>query len=189
MLRQSEFNYAEIKELGICLKGSSQAEIVKCVGSLEEELEVITKSLKCGGKVTKQRTKGAGKGTVKVNVRIPWDTYVKMFGMEDENLIDGVVSYGENSIHPIFKLTGRVVDEDDNDMLVAYPNATIMSNQTTKIQNDQVDIAAVDLDITITPDEYGNGVYKSIVEDLEESTISDEWMKNFSTTLIRVKEA
>ena len=184
--RQSDFSYAEVKEVSFLFNEDTVAESVTCIGSSELELETRTITKKCGVKVQKSRTKATGNGTDKLNIRIPWDLYVTMFAMDQEGLEEGVTAYGEESLHPTFTYCKRTLDEDGEEMLIAHPNATIKSNQTVKIDNSAEDIAAVDLEIAIMPDEYGNGTYQTVVKDLPEgSQIAKTWMTNFTPELVQ----
>lgn len=55
-----DFSEYEITELGIRISPAVKADILKCVGKLEEELTSKTVQKKCGSKVIKQEQKERG---------------------------------------------------------------------------------------------------------------------------------
>ena len=68
-----DFSEYEITELGIRISPAVKADILKCVGKLEEELTSKTVQKKCGSKVIKTRTKGTGSGSLKFSAYTPQD--------------------------------------------------------------------------------------------------------------------
>ena len=55
-----DFSEYEITELGIRISPAVKADILKCVGKLEEELTSKTVQKKCGSKVIKNKNKRNG---------------------------------------------------------------------------------------------------------------------------------
>ena len=118
----SEF---EVKKIGFKFEDESAYESVECIGSMEEEMSVKTVTKKCRGVVRKKRSRGTGEGTLKLTLHMPYDIYVKAFGMKLDSLKEGVYAYGEKSVHKNFALVAEVFDEDGNEKLKAYPNGAM----------------------------------------------------------------
>ncbi len=186
------FSEYEIKETSIKFKDDTSAARAGCVGTLEETLDSKTVTKKCEGIDTVVAVKGTGKGELKVNLHIPYEMYNKIYGMNLETLITGVVGYGQKSIHNKFCLTGKVYDEEGNCKLKAYPNCIMKKGISRKIENGAEEIAEIELTIAVNPDEEGFGMYEALISNLEESTIetlTNSWMTNFTTDLVQKVKA
>ncbi len=182
----SEF---EIDKLGFKFDGESSYESVECIGSLEEEMTVRTVTKSCRGVVRKKRSRGTGEGALKLSAHIPWAIYTKAFGMNLDSLKDGVKAYGKNSIHKVFSLVGHVIDEDNNEKLKAYPNCTITTGVVRKIENGAEEVAELELEIGVMPDDYGNGMYETVVEELTDDSVAKNWMTAFTPEMVQVASA
>lgn len=181
------FSEYEAKQIGVSIEGDSV--IVPCVGSIEEELEVKTMTKNCRGVVAKTRTRGTGNGTLSISVHCPIELYRKLFGMSDDGLKKGVYAYGYNSRHPEFTLTVDVFDEDGNEKLKAYPRCVIQSNMSRTIENGADEVAEIEIEVAVMPDDNDNGMYECLVSDLEgdEGNIKSQWMENFNLDLIKAE--
>lgn len=171
----SEF---EVKKIGFKFADAEAYQTVECIGSMEEDMAVKTVTKKCRGVVRKKRTRGTGEGTVKLTVHIPYAIYVEAFGMKLDSLKDGVYAYGENSVHKNFAMVADVEDEDGNEKLKAYPNATMNTGVVRKIENGAEEVAELELEVGVMPDKFGNGLYETLVEEGDEET-ANEWMTAF----------
>jgi hypothetical protein len=120
---------------------------------------------------------------------MPYDIYVDIFGMELDTLIDGVKAYGRNSIHKTFSMTEHVYNEDDVEMFRAYPNCIIENGIATKIENGAEEVAEVELEASVMPDEFGNGVYEALASELADSNLKTTWMTAFEPSLVQVESA
>ncbi|MBQ9785061.1 MAG: phage tail protein [Clostridia bacterium] len=156
---------------------------IKCIGKFEEAMEARTVTKKCRGVVAKQRTKGTGAGTCKVSAHIPLELYHALHGMDSDDLADGVYAYGTKSMHPIAVVTLDVYDEDDVEMFRAYPVCTVTTGPNRNTENGADEVAEVELEIGVAPDDNGYGVYEALAEGLSES-IKTAWMENFTPTLV-----
>ena len=180
----------EIDQMGIKFENGSAYESVNCLGSVEEEMEakVVTKS--CRGVVAKTRVKGTGAGTLKISAHVPWAVYTHAYGMELESLIEGVKAYGRNSIHKVMSIVMHVLDEDNNEKLKAYPNCIISSGGVSrKVENGAEEVAEIELEVAVMPDEFGNGLYEAVVDELTDSTAKTTWMTAFTPEMVQVKSA
>lgn len=181
------FSDFEVDKIGIKFDGAETYENIECIGSCEEEMEskVITKS--CRGIIVKKKVKGTGNGTLKITAHIPWGIYTEFYGMTLETLIDGVKAYGKNSIHKAFSATMHVTDEDGNEKYKAYPNCVMEAGVVRKIENGAEEVAELEIEASVMPDEFGNGLYEAIVDDLEETT-AKAWMTSFTSALVQTPQ-
>lgn len=185
------FSDYEVREMGIKFNSatSNTYKAANCVGSCEEEMEakVVTKS--CRGIVAKKIVKGTGHGTLNLSLHMPWEIYGEAYGMELDSLIDGVKAYGQNSKHEAFSLTQHIFDEDGEEKYKAYPNCIIESGKATKTENGAEEVAEIELEISVQPDEYGNGVYEALASELTDETIKTKWMTAFEPSMVQTAEA
>lgn len=188
-ITEKVFSEAEVRKIGIKIGEAAKADINECVGTWEEELEVKTVVKKCRGVVSKSRTKGTGNGTIKASMHMAQDLFAEMYGMKQEGLKDGVIAYGTKSLHPVFCVTALVLDEDDNEKLKAYPNCTIQTALTRKVENGAEEIAEIELELAITPDEEGNGMYEAVVTDLTDEDLKTKWLESFNPELVKLETA
>ncbi len=180
----------EIDQLGIKFEGADAYESVNCIGSVEEEMEAKVVTKKCRGVVAKTRVKGTGAGTLKITAHIPWAVYTQAYGMELDSVIEGVKAYGRNSIHKVMGLVMHVLDEDNNEKLKAYPNCIISSGGVArKTENGAEEVAEIELEISVMPDDYGNGLYEAVVDELTDETVKNTWLTAFTPELVQVKSA
>lgn len=178
------FSDFEVDQLGFKFSGADAYQSAECIGSYEEELtaKVITK--KCRGIVRKKIVKGTGEGTIKISAHIPYDIYTAMYGMELDSLVQGVKGYGQNSVHPTFSLVAHVKDEDGVEKYKAYPNCVIEAGKTCKVENGAEEVAEIELEISVSPDEYGQGMYEALDEDVDDS-VATAWMTSFTPALVQ----
>lgn len=184
-MERSVFSEYELKKIGLKFKGADAYNTVECVGSCEEEMEskVITKS--CRGIVKKKIVKGTGNGTLKYTMHIPYADYTAAYGMELDTLIEGVKAYGSNSVHKEFSIVEDVFDEDGIEKFKAYPKCVIETGVTRKIENGAEEVAEIELEVSVMPDEYGNGVYEALAADLKDETVKSTWMTAFTPDLVK----
>lgn len=183
-IRETDFTEVEIKKLGIRIGVATKADVLDCVGKLEEEMECKTRTKSCGSKTLKTRTKGTGNGTLKISAYAPQDMLADLYGMIRAELKDGVIAYGSNSLHAVACVTALILDEDDNEKFKAYPNCTIQTALSRSVDNDSEDIAMLELEIAVMPDEHGEGLYEAVVDDLKDDTVKQKWMEEFSRELV-----
>lgn len=181
-----EFSEFELEQMNVKLKGGTTYEETGAVGSAEESLDVKSVVKKYKGVEAKNRTKGTGTGTVKYSMHMNREKYLEFFGMKDENLIEGVAAYGQSSQHQEFSVTETVLDEDGTKKLIAYPRCMIKSGPGNKIENGSEEVAEIELEVSLMPDEYGFAKYEALYDDLDE-TVRDKWMKEFTSSMVRVQ--
>ena len=185
----SVFSEYELRKMGIKFKSSEAYLSADCVGSCEEELEskVITK--KCRGNVVKTTVKGTGSGTLNISMHMPYEIYTQAYGMNLDTLIEGVKAYGQNSRHEAFAIVQDVFDEDGIEKFKAYPNCIIQTGVSRKIENGAEEVAEIEMEVSIMPDEYGNGVYEALASELTDETAKTTWMTAFTPDMVQVTKA
>lgn len=179
MAASAVFSEYELRRMAIKFANEQAATEASCVGSCSEEMDVRKVTKKCRGIEVKTRVKGSGTGKLSISMHVPKDTYDGMFGMRVEGLIDGVRAYGQSSTHPEFCITQEVYDEDGNKKYKAYPKCIMESGVSRSIENGAEEVKEVDLEISVMPDDYGQGMYEALDSELKEDTVKQNWMSKF----------
>jgi len=183
------FSEYELRKMGIKFKTGEAYLSADCVGSCEEELETKVITKKCRGNVVKTTVKGTGNGTLNISMHMPYEIYTQAYGMNLDTLIEGVKAYGQNSRHEAFSIVQDVFDEDGNEKFKAYPNCIIQTGVVRKIENGAEEVAEVEMEISVMPDEYGNGMYEAPASDLVDETAKSTWMTAFTPEMVQVASA
>jgi len=181
------FSEFELREMGIKFKDAEKYEKADCVGSCEEELDSKVTTKSCRGVVVKKVVKGTGTGKLNISMHMPYDIYIQAYGMELDTLIEGVKAYGQNSVHKNFSTTQHVFDEDGVEKFKAYPNCVIETGVSRKIENGAEEVAEIELEVSIQPDEFGNGMYEALASELTDETAKTTWMTDFTPAMVQVK--
>ena len=182
------FSEYELRKMGVKVSGTESFVSADCVGSCEEEMEAKVINKSCRGVVVKTRVKGTGKGTLSISMHCPKEIYDAAYGMELDTLIEGVKAYGQNSVHKTLSIVQEVYDEDGNLKLKAYPNCIIESGKKGTITNGAEEVAEIELEVSVMPDEFGNGVYESLASELDE-TVKSKWMTAFDPAMVQTETA
>ncbi len=188
----SVFSKYEVRKMGVKINAASETfKNADCVGKIDEELDVVVVSKKCRGVEVKKRPRGAGTGTLTVSLHMPYDIYCKMFDMERDDLKHGVQGYGTNNFHKEFALTMDVYNEDNEQLLLAYPRCIVAVAPNTSIENGVEEVAEIEMEIAIMPDDNGYCRYECMPDDLEttDANIAATWLTNFSPALVSVASA
>lgn len=179
------FSEYELREMGVKFKSADAYVAANCVGSCEEELDVKVITKMCRGVVFKKTVKGAGTGKLSLSMHLPWEVFTQAYGMELDTLIEGVKAYGEFSRHEGFAITQHVFDEDGEEKFKAYPNCIIETGVSRKIENGAEEVAEVELEVSLQPDEYGNCVYEALATELKDETVKTTWMTAFTPEMVQ----
>ena len=182
------FSDFEVEKLGVKFKDATETKAMNCVGSIEEDMTQKNIIKKCRGVTIKNITKGTGEGTLAISVHMPYDIYKEAMGMELDTLKEGVIAYGSNSVHKEFCLTAFVKDEDGAEKYKAYPRCTFAKKPNVTIENGAEEVAHLEGEINLSPDENGNGMYEALAEGLD-TAIATAWMDNFKPELVNVTSA
>ncbi|MCR2034151.1 hypothetical protein [Adlercreutzia mucosicola] len=187
----SEYEVYRLNMIFPALAESEQPEVgtIKCIGTLEETSDVRKVVKKCRGVDAKVVTIGAGTGTLKLTLHMPWALYVKALAMDaDKDLIEGVVAYGRKSIHPEFAMTAHVKDEDGIEKYKAWPRCVVTNGPSRKVENGAEEVAEIDLELSFMPDDYDNGVYEALSANLKDDTVKTGWLQGFTPDMVHAKE-
>lgn len=185
----SVFSEFELRKMGIKFKSGEAYLSADCVGSCEEELETKVTTKKCRGNVVKTTVRGTGSGTLTISMHMPYEIYTQAYGMDLDTLIEGVKAYGQNSRHEAFAIVQDVFDEDGVEKFKAYPNCIIQTGVARKIENGAEEVAEIELEVSIMPDEYGNGVYEALASELTDETAKTTWMTAFTPDMVQLDKA
>lgn len=179
------FSEYSLEEMGIKTNGSDAYEVADCVGSCEEELDTRIISKKCRGITVKKVVRGAGTGKLKLSMHMAYDIYTDVYGMNISNIIEGVKGYGTNSVHKEFAITQKVQDEDGNVKFKAYPKCVIETGVARKIENGAEEVAEIELEVSLMPDDNGQCMYEALEVELT-GTLKTTWMTAFTSELVKV---
>lgn len=183
------FSEYEVREIGFRFEDEAEALVVECVGTAEETMNTRVITKKCRGVVKKKVVKPDGTGVKKYSLHMPWDVYTKIFGMDNEKVVDGVKTYGINNTHKKFCLTEHIFDEDDNEKFKACPNCVVETGKAAKTENGAEEVAELEIEIAVAPDNYGNGLYEALASELSDSTVKTNWMKKFDAATVNIASA
>lgn len=178
------FSDFEIDRMSVKFADAEKALAMNCVGSVEEELTAKEITKKCRGVIIKDVVKGTGEGTLTISAHVPYDLFIEAFGMENDALKTGVFAYGSNSRHKAFCLTMHVVDEDGEEKYKAYPNCIFKARPTLSTENGAEEVAEVEIEVAVMPDENGFGMYEALAKGLDESIVAS-WMEDFNYDLVK----
>lgn len=180
------FSEYELKQMGVKVAGSEDYIAADCVGSCEEEMEVKVVNKSCRGVVVKTRVRGTGKGKLNISMHCPKEIYDAAYGMELDTLLAGVKAYGQNSVHKTFSIVQLVEDEDGNVKYKAYPNCIIESGKKGTIENGAEEVAEIEMEVSVMPDDFGNGVYEALALELDDE-VKEQWMNAFTPSLVQAQ--
>lgn len=178
------FSEFEVKAQYIKIADEDSYSTMSCIGSSEEDLEVKIITKKCRGAIAKEKVKGTGNGTLTESLHVPRDIYNKMYDMNRPNLKKGVYAYGQNSSHPEFSITQRVLDEDGVEKFKAYPRCVLESGPKRPVENGQEEVPELELTIKLLPDDNGECMYEALKSELDEET-AGKWLEHFDTSLVQ----
>lgn len=175
----SVFSEYEVREIGFKFKDSEEALTAECIGTGEETMNTRVIVKKCRGVVKKKVVKPTGEGVKKYSMHIPWNIYTKIFGMDNAKVIEGVKTYGIDNTHEVFVLTEKILDEDGKVKYKACPNCVVETGKAVKTENGAEEVAEMELEIAVSPDEYGVGLYEALESELQDGEAKTNWMKKF----------
>ncbi len=179
------FSEFEIKESSIKVGDDESFEKIGCVGTAEETLNIRFVTKTCEGVEVLKKAYQKGTGKLKLTGHIKWSAYKKMLAIVDAKLKKGVGSWGTRAL-PNFTYVAKVYDEMGDVKYKAYPNCSIASDFTRKIENGAEEVAELDIELDLSPDADGCCMYECLPADLESSNpeIPQQWMTAFSRTLV-----
>ena len=93
----------------------------------------------------------------------------------------------EPPIDKVEEFVAKVKDEDGNEKLVAYPRCIMASAPKCSIENGAEEVAEIEVEIAIFPDDHENGKYEAVVSALGASgtELANTWMTEFTSEIVR----
>ncbi len=150
---------------------------MNCVGTVKSTSKVRTITKPCKGVIIKRRTKVISMG-LEETVHCPYDVYLKMNAMQDDDLVEGVSAVSSTAKLPEFALTQKILDEDDAVKYKFYPKCTLLEIPEGNIDNSAEEVAEITLKINCAADDYGKFCYEALESELsEEKKLA--WMTSF----------
>ncbi|UII56713.1 phage tail protein [Cytobacillus spongiae] len=157
-----------------------------CVGDIEGETEAIEIVKKCAGVEVKKITKPT-KMNMKVNAHIPVQVARDYFGLSNDKLKPGIWAYGSMSKGKSFVFTADVIDEfEDVVKLIAFSNCSNSTGFKIAIENGSDEVAMLEIEFTGLADSLGNFYYETLVDELDDPTVAEQWHTEFTPSLIQV---
>ncbi|MGR5901145.1 phage tail protein [Bacillus cereus] len=176
------FDAVEIKNASLLFKGESVTSPFGCIGKLDAETEIKSIAKLCG-RVPKKKKAKPTQLTVKISGHMELKAARKMFGLKNEGLIDGVYSYGVESVGEDFSFVAEEYDTfEDNNRLIAFPNCSAATGFVKSIENGADELAEFEVEITALPDTYGEFYYEGINLPADVQT---KWLTKFDPTEMR----
>lgn len=156
-----------------------------CIGSIEGETEITLKQLKCGAKILKEKSAATKQTLTVVLADVPVQVARDVFGMSNEGLKEGVYSYGTNSKGKSFIFTADVLDDfEDVTKMMAWPNCSTATGFKISVDNAADEVANIEFELTALPDGNSELVYEAIVNELTDTTVSEQWHTAFTRDLV-----
>ncbi|MEW4235995.1 phage tail protein [Bacillus thuringiensis] len=178
------FDAVDIKDASVLFRGASVTEPFGCVGSLDAETEIKTIKKTCGGVTLKQKSKPI-QMNLKISVHLQLKVLREIFGITNQQLKEGVFSYGVDSIGKDFTFVAREVDLfDDVSRYIAFPNCSSATGFITSVTSGEEEVAETELEITCLPDVYGQFYYEAFVKDLTPED-AKMWMTAFNPAKVQ----
>jgi len=157
------------------------------VGSVEGETSLRELIKREEGVEVKKRTKPE-KIDLTISAHVPVQVVRDIFGLSNEDLNPGVYKYSKEAKGKEFTYTADVIDEfEDVTKLIAFPRCTSSTGFKFTVTNGADEVAEMEVEITVYPDEQGNLYYEAIVDELDElSTVPTTWHTQFIYTLVEL---
>lgn len=184
-----EFDAVSIRNASIqFIKNGTQEQGTKfgLVGQIEGETELSELTKKVGNLEVKKVVK-PNKMNLTVSGHIPVKVLRDYFGLTNLNLKPGIYAYGTLSKGHRFVFTADVVDEfEDLVKLIAFANCNNTSGFKITIENGSDEVAMMELEFTVLADDLGNFYYETLVAELSDQTVAENWHKEFKSTLVTI---
>jgi hypothetical protein len=160
-----------------------------CVGTAEGEttLKEIIKT--CEGVEVRKKVKPV-KMDLTVSAHVKVAVLRDIFGLTNEGLKPGVYVYSTKSKGKEFTFTADVIDEfEDVVKLAAFHKAVSADGFKFTVENGADEVAEMEINITVYPDEQGHLYYEAFVAELDDQTVADTWHSQFDYTLVEAVPA
>lgn len=188
MTEIKEFDAVRVKNVALQYSDGTETDMFECMGAIEGETEMRKIVKRCGGTTLKSISRPIEHNLV-LNGFAPVSAIRNIFGISNKDLKEGVYSYGVDSKGKTFCLTADVIDEfEDITKVMAFPNSNSASGFRFTVDNDADELAYVELEFDVNPDEVGQFLYEAFVDEIDEE-VKSEWHTGFSRELVEAIEA
>lgn len=151
---------------------SNDIDNITCIGMIQAETTVRTKSKTCSG-ATKDEVTYPQFVTVTATGYLGLETVRTLMGLNNEGLKPGVYGYNLTSKSPALTIVADLIDDMENvTKVVVFPNARSTKGLSFTVDNDSDDVAKVDMEFKATLDENGYFYYEV---DGDELATALEW--------------
>jgi len=163
---------------------NAESHTLDMVGSVEGETELITKRVSLNNATMKELSRPTTQ-TLTFRGHLPVEVVRKTYGVTNENLVEGVYSYGTSSISPTFTFVVSIVDEFDNvTKLMAWRKCSSTSGLRFTVNGEDEEIAQVELELKVMLDDRRKLYYEmySNIDNFDE--LQAELHEDFDVTKI-----
>lgn len=191
-----DFSYYNVLRINALFSDAEPNEPALLVGYVNSFAETVTTTVIrkiYEGVERKTRAKGSGSGTITAEIHMMYDVFAKSYGMNFDDLREGVRAYGQNSRHVPFTMTALIENEDGERLLRAYPQIIATTGFTRTSTNNTEEVATLSIEYSFMPDVYGHGLYEAMLNDMtdlttdvEKDAFVEEWITGWKRELVEV---
>lgn len=181
-----EFENYKIKEGSIQFPDQSAVSF-GCIGTMDATANVNEIVKKCEGKTVK-KAKQVIDMTVSLTGHAKIPTARNIMGLSNEGLKTGVYGYGSESFSKPFVFAAKVIDMEGNVKYIAFSNLEDVKGLTLKVNNDATEIEMDDFEFTALVDSNDMFYYEAYEDELEDDTVKEQWLTNFTPALVKAAE-
>ncbi|KXI14673.1 MULTISPECIES: hypothetical protein [Peptostreptococcus] len=177
--RDTQFSYFRVTNGHMLFDGEEQAKKLGCTGEIEVESEIKTITKKCEGVDKEKRSQVVGQ-KIKFVGHIEREVLNDIFGINTNGLKKGVYAYGKNSLGKVGTLTWDAYDMMETDVeLLAFPKVSVASGLTLGIKNGEDEVAEIEVEFSVTEDDYGQFMYRAFKSEATE--VAEKWHTKFES--------
>ncbi len=158
-----------------------------CIGTLDATANVEEIVKKCEGIVVK-KAKRITDMTVALTGHAKVAATRDISGLSNEGLKNGVYAYGTDTFSKPFVFSARVLDMDGKVKYIAFTNLENVKGLSVKVNNDTTEIEMKDFEFSALPDSNKKFYYEAYEDELEDETVKQKWLTNFTPELVKAGE-
>lgn len=183
---QTFYSEVEIEAQNIKVAGAEEYVDMSCINTCKQAKTLKHRTKVCRGIERKSKPKVTAM-ELEEAVHIPRKILEDISGLKSDKLKEGVCGTSIKAKFKEFSLTQLVLDEDDNELLKAYPRCILADAPEINIDNSSDEVVAATLKIKVMPDENGFFEYEAVKTVVEE-TIAQTWMTGFDPGMVIIEE-
>lgn len=168
---------------------SGKATKLGCTGKLEISSEYKTIVKNCEG-VEQKSVKKITKLTGTISVHMPLAIARTVFGLSNEGLKDGVYGISDTTNTPDMCLTTKAIDLfTDEEKYICLPKIAFKTGFAKSIDNTSEEVAEVELEFNAYKDENNEFYYEACASEVDETSIGDKWLEEFTPSMVKAASA